>query len=321
MRAAVLPLLAVLLSCSRRSASPPPEPDDREAPATQVTSGRGGADRDPETSPDGRQIFYASSAFGRDFDLFVKPVGGNSATRLTSWPGDERFPKLNPADPRMLAFCANGREGTWEICLLPDHAADPSRIVVVSEPGVHSIHPSWSPDGRRLVWCASTDPSRDEWSLRIKDFDSGRTHVLEDIDGLLPEWSPASDRIVFQRMRRRDGWMSGLWTLGWDRDRVRDVTAVFASDEWAAINPAWSPDGSRIVFATVGKSRSRRDVLDEGDDLWTIDADGGSPTRLTSSLEADWMPTWSRDGRIYFASRRSGVERLWSLVPKAAARP
>jgi TolB protein len=310
--------LGLLLAASG-CAEPPEAPSDLtppglEPPVTQLSFGRSGEDKDPDVAPGGREIVYASSAYGEGFDLFVRAIGAATATRLTRLDGDERFPKINPADPRQIAFCSNHRDGAWEIYLMADMAR-PEKLAVVSEPGEHAIHPSWSPDGRRLVYCSTSDLGSGDWRLKIVDLGTGKTRILEGIDGFLPEWSPRGDRIVVQRMRRRDGWLSGLWVLeGPDGDAPR-LSALLVSDDWAAINPAWSPDGRRIVFATVAKSLPRAGVLTEGDDLWVVDVDGSHPTRLTASPAADYMPCWAGDGRIYFVSKRSGGDRLWSLDP------
>ncbi len=317
MRSARWALILLLAGC-RHAAPPVPEGEDMESPPTQETSGRSGEDRDPELSPDGKLLYYASSSFGSSFDLFVREIGSNTAARLTRLAGDERFPKVNPADPRYLAFSTNTR-GAWEVAIL-DTTGDPDRIEVVSESGAHSIHPSWSPDGRMLVYSASDAEEGGEWTLKVFDFAGRRTRLLG-VEGLLPEWAPRGNRIAFQQMKRRDGWYGALWTLELEEGRVRDLRAVFSSDEWAAINPSWSPDGRRLVFATVAKSRARAGVLHEGDDLWAVNADGSGATRLTSHPAADWMPTWAGDGRVYFVSKRSGSDRIWSLLPHLPPMP
>ena len=49
--------------------------------------------------------------------------------------------------------------------------------------------------------------------------------------------------------------------------------------------------------------------------IWIIDADGGSPRRLTTQAGNEHVPTWSRDGRwIYFSSVQGGAARdLWRV--------
>src|SRR5437588_8693441 len=56
--------------------------------------------------------------------------------------------------------------------------------------------------------------------------------------------------------------------------------------------PALSPDGKTICFSYLG-------------DLWTVDSNGGTATRLTVHEAHDGYPRWSPDGRwIAFASNR-----------------
>ena len=63
-------------------------------------------------------------------------------------------------------------------------------------------------------------------------------------------------------------------------------------------SPVWSPDGSRIVFASRGDGGNP--------DLWTVDVDGGSLKRLTNDPLHDGPMTWSHDGRwLYYRQDRS----------------
>jgi len=304
-------VVAILLSaCTPR---PQMLSGDLEPPVTQVTTGRSGVDRDPETSRDGRVLFYASTAHGERFDLYQRTVGSNTATRLTSSGGDKRFPRVSPVNPKMLAYCSNER-GPWELCLIADLVDAPSTVVVLSDRGTDNLHPSWSPDGKKIVYCSTHEGLTGEWVLKVKDLETGKTHVLEDADGLLPDWSPAGNRIVFQRMKRRDDWLSSIWTLDFENGAARNMTSIFSSDGFAAINPSWSPDGLRVAFATVGKSQASAGVMTKADDLWIVSAEGMNPTRITTAPASDWMPCWSHDNRIYFISDRTGGQRIWSLA-------
>lgn len=66
--------------------------------------------------------------------------------------------------------------------------------------------------------------------------------------------------------------------------------------------PAWSPDGTRIVFC------STQDTLDIGNhEIYVMNADGSGQVRLTTSPAGDQWPAWSPDGsQIAFVSTRDG---------------
>ena len=63
-------------------------------------------------------------------------------------------------------------------------------------------------------------------------------------------------------------------------------------------NPAWSPGGEKIAFAST---------RDGNKEIYVMDADGEHPRRLTSNKLVDDYPAWSPDGeKITFVSRRDG---------------
>jgi Tol biopolymer transport system component len=72
--------------------------------------------------------------------------------------------------------------------------------------------------------------------------------------------------------------------------------------------PAWSPDGSQIVW--------ERDTTGDGDsDLWVMPRTGEPETPITFEHAFDTCPAWSPDGtRIAFQSRhRSGNTDIWVM--------
>ena len=70
------------------------------------------------------------------------------------------------------------------------------------------------------------------------------------------------------------------------------------------IEPAWSPDGSRIAFASKREGKQH---------IFVMNADGTGTARVTDEAFDDDHPTWSRDGaRIVFA--REGA--LYSVAAK-----
>ncbi len=69
--------------------------------------------------------------------------------------------------------------------------------------------------------------------------------------------------------------------------------------------PRWSPDGQRIAFDSLAAGNPN---------IYIIDANGGTPRRLTTGSSANFMPSWSPDGNwIYFKSDRSGSDQIWKM--------
>ena len=82
--------------------------------------------------------------------------------------------------------------------------------------------------------------------------------------------------------------------------------ARLTDSEATDADPAWSPDGRRIAFASD---------RDGGSNIYVMNADGSGVARLTDSSAGDYGPAWSPDGRrIAFASERDGDARNIYMV-------
>ena len=74
-----------------------------------------------------------------------------------------------------------------------------------------------------------------------------------------------------------------------------------------AMQPSWSPNGSRIAFWFNPPSSGRSDIA-------TISKAGGEIAIVTNDASTNWNPVWSPDGKfLYFASDRSGNMSFWRV--------
>jgi TolB protein len=94
------------------------------------------------------------------------------------------------------------------------------------------------------------------------------------------------------------------------------IARLSGDPRWTETNPRWSPDGTRVVFAS---NRAHYDgpAPDSGTpdlDLWVIGADGGGLRRLTDHPANDSDPAWDADGRsVVFSSDRDSRGDLYRL--------
>ncbi|MEX2219865.1 MAG: DPP IV N-terminal domain-containing protein [Phycisphaerales bacterium] len=281
---------------------------------TQVSFAPEGADFDPCLSPDGRTVAFASTQHRDTSDLYTKSVDGRVVTQITSDPSNDLMPRFSP-DGSRLAF-ASDRAGNWDIYVMP--AAGGKPIQVTSGPA-HELHPSWSPDGSELVFCRLGETSG-QWEMWVTGVSNpGIARYIG--NGLFPEWCPVpgtgaagADRIAFQRSRERGDRAFGIWVLDYARGEAGNATELASTPVAACINPAWSPDGQWLAYATVpNPSEWYPGARPSWAELWMVDAAGNNRIALTGGQFVNLMPTWGPGNRLFFVSDRGGVENIWAM--------
>jgi TolB protein len=109
-------------------------------------------------------------------------------------------------------------------------------------------------------------------------------------------------RIAFTRLLPDLG--EQVFTMDANGTDVQQLTGPDRGESWA---PAWSPDGTRLCFA------SRRDGHAG---LYAMEADGSAERRLTAGEDADEdLPAWSPDAEqiVFSRANRNGADELHVL--------
>jgi hypothetical protein len=153
--------------------------------------------------------------------------------------------------------------------------------------------PAWSPDGSTIAYTHSRLDSEYAFRPLIRTLPAGggdpRTLIR---DAQSPAWSPDGRRLAFASIKDRNGrrcgsdqcWYAGeLYTAAADGTGSRRLTTNEGDDA----RPTWSPDGSRLLFA------SDRNVPEgESDEIYSIAPDGSCLTWLTNGTPASETPAW-----------------------------
>jgi Tol biopolymer transport system component len=259
-----------------------------------------GGDSGPVWSPNGRRIVFERDLpyWGDDrFSLAAVPASGGLARKLTPGPYDA-MPTLSP-DGRRIAFVRVTRsdEGAnvslYTADRLGHHAAQ-----LLSD-GL-DITPAWSPDGKTIVFSRLADQSKpiDQATLYVAGADGSDVRRLgaAPVRGVSPAWSPDGRRIAFVSFADHNGSAcpagtctpnGEIYVVGADGTGLTRLTTSKADDE----HPTWSPDGSRIAFASGFLLRS------EGHLSWLVlvPASGG-PVKRIGRFSGVLDPAWSPAG-------------------------
>jgi TolB protein len=288
-------------------------PWDGSSNVAQITFATEGACSDPDISRDGRRLVFASTQHSTTADIYFTPVPGRTLTQLTTDPADDIMPSLHPMGEK-IAFASN-RAGNWDIYVMSTDGGQPMKVTDEPE---HELHPSWSPDGRHLIYCKLGSRSG-RWEMWVVDTNNPGVRRFLDY-GLFPQWCPdvARSKILFQRARQRGSRYFSVWTIDYVNGDAVHPTEIVSAGNAAVINPSWSPDGSRVIFVTVVQPDEGAEDSISQSDVWLVSIDGSGRTNLTNGRYANYQPVWGADGRVFFVSDRTGVDNIWSVSTSRA---
>ena len=237
-------------------------------------------------SPDGRTLAYASCTPRCDIylaalDASFTPVG--SPRRLTAQALGYIGVLAWTRDGKTVVYDSAVGRGLNEIMRVDvDGTRGPERIELA---GLNAFAPATALFADRLVFSRQYS---DIDIYRLQPGGTGEPFVASTFADTDPSFAPNGRLIAFSTAR--DGKVAEIWLAAPDGSGAQRL--VQGPGRWQS-SPQWSPDGSRIAFESLDR--------DGRFHVWTIDARGGTPRRVTAETGDHRFPTWSHDGRwIYY---------------------
>ncbi|HZS47845.1 MAG TPA: winged helix-turn-helix domain-containing protein [Blastocatellia bacterium] len=301
---------------------------------------------EPAWSPDGKQIAYRS----KDRGIWIMPALGGTAKQIINfgahpaWSPDGTTIAFQSIDEHDLGATASGASPSSEIWTVNLQTQQSKRITDPAVGRDWNGSPSWSPDGKHIVFCSyaqlwSIKPNGDDpkrlashqiiHSLTYSPKGDGVFYIASDIDHGFGLWKILLDPITGdalgppQKIATTTTASKGL-AISADEKRIAcsevRTTSNLASlsispNTGEAVGPPTllTHDTSLRKFSPMFSPDGKKILFEvwsvgSNSNIWVIDADGTNSRQVTADA-SDHNPNWFPDGEeIFFVSRRNGKD-------------
>jgi Tol biopolymer transport system component len=272
----------------------------------QLTHGPGSDAWFPAWSPDGTRIAFSSHRSDPDptddfeiADIFTMRADGTDVRQVTDLREYTANASWSP-DGRWLVISTDRGAGQ-QIEIMPSDGSAPPHPIATNPPSsIGQELARFSPNGKRIVFnevrvVDGPDGPVEQGALFTVAPDGSKLHRITpwEIYAADADWSPDGSRIVVAARLADNDLVQSVMVVDADGQHLRSLTrgdqargdgADFRYQE--SFNPAWSPDGARIIF--VRATYTDADGFAMG--LQTMKSNGSARTAL--SFGEEHQPDW-----------------------------
>jgi TolB protein len=248
-------------------------------------------------------------------EIYQMGGNGDNIKRITDTIGIKQYASFSPNGKKIVFEYSSEDVPNTGIYIMDADGKNTIRLSVVDPPGLNpsgtlpgqfkdnrDTQPSWSPDGKWIVFVSYRDGNAEIYKMTPDDKNQTRLtqNPAQDQD---PSWSPDSKHIIFSSIvGTNEDPYAQLYVMDGDgSNQIRLTDTADGSNN----NPAWSPDGKKIAFSSSRTGYSN---------IYVMNTDGTNQVNLSNNAGSDFAPAWSPDGKyIAFSSTRDstgGVQNI-----------
>ena len=214
----------------------------------------------PAYSPDGTKI-----AFARASDIWVMNADGSGAGAITGIEGADSEPAWSP-DGSQIVYVSNhstpsgGTTGP-ELFIINADGSGTERQVTNTPSNAASQAPAWSPAGDQIAYESNATTGFDIYTIApsvTAGFGTLRSANELNWNYQNPSWSPNGAGIAFERGTGTNvgDTTKEIWIMNADGSNPVQITKDSVYD----VDPAFSPDGTRIAFESTQAGGGNREI-------------------------------------------------------------
>jgi len=247
------------------------------------------------------------------FLVVLAPISP-SAARATQH-GPFETTKIRVKEGTNLAFdlSRDGRSIVFDLLgqlwLVPARGGTARPITDAVRDVAEDLDPSFSPDGRQVVFRGERNGRTGLWLLNIGSGGPRQLTQLPDPDGYDGDaaWSPDGRIISFLRIvppSSTTPLRSAIMLLDPVSATTRELS-ITGIPKVIVNNPVWAAGGKHIAFVTRNAPN--------GGQIWSVPITGGQATPITNDSAQASAPAFTADGRFlaYFAPDSDGRLQIW----------
>jgi len=260
----------------------------------RLTVGGAVADGSPHWSPDSRRIVFYEIAVP---DTWPARLFGAPASQIVSMDiqsGQRTVYTQGPGLKVAPHFLSSDRVG-YLIKGVPPHSPLQAGIAYTADAASQVEHgtlgpirnPSWSPDGRQVVFQRYDITNRPQYTS-LYSWRPGLQYRYTDVFPTFSKQGQLALTDLNFPFGNPDASISVMSADGTHRQRI------FHDRSGAAMTPSFSPDGQWVVFGFGGFFEARSKTAAK---LMMVKVDGSQLTQLTDGEPNAGFPSWSPDGQ------------------------